>query len=398
MRRAGAPILVAASVVIRGADHEMSLGRPVAIFLPTLSGGGVERNMLRAVRALVNRGVDVEIVLARATGELLPKIPTGIPIVNLGVRLGHGGLLLAAWPLAEYLRRRRPSALWSHMTEANIVAVAARRLAGVRTWLVLSERNTLGARVGRDLRRRALPMLARALYPRADRIHAVSHGVKEDLARVAHLPAERIQVIYNPIVSEELFHQAEEPLAHPWFAPSAPPVILGVGRLVPQKGFSVLLDAFRLVRQMEVDARLVILGEGPERERLQWKAEATGVANYVLMPGFVHNPFQWMRRASVVVLSSVYEGFGNVVVEAMALGTPVVSTDCPSGPREILEDGRWGELVPVGDPDAMAQAIVRALTQRDTRRLEGARHRAMQFSVGNIVNQYLELLLPPLGV
>ena len=371
---------------------------PVAMFLPTLGCGGVERNVLRTVRGLVSRGVSVELVLARAAGELLPEIPPGVDVINLGVPLGHGGLLLAVWPLATYLRRRRPIALWAHMTEANIVAVMARRLARVETWLILSEHASLGARVGRDLRRRALPMLARALYPHADRIHAVSHGVAQDLGRVACLCQDRIQVIYNPIVAETLFRQAEEPLEHPWFAPGAPPVVLGVGRLVPEKAFSVLLDAFRIVREMDVDARLVILGEGPERKQLESKAEALGLANHVLFPGFVANPFQWMRRAGVLVLSSMYEGFGNVVVEAMALGTPVVSTDCPGGPREILEGGRWGELVPVGDSRVMAEAIVRTLTHRAASRLEGARRRAMEFSVENIVDQYLQSLLPRLDV
>ncbi|MCA1995460.1 MAG: glycosyltransferase, partial [Coleofasciculus sp. S288] len=192
-------------------------------------------------------------------------------------------------------------------------------------------------------------------------IVAVSQGVATDLARTASLPLERIQVIYNPVVTPELLTRAKEPLDHPWFNPGEPPVILGVGRLVEQKDFSTLIRAFNQVRQIQ-PARLMILGSGREKSRLKALVQELGLEDDVAMPGFVQNPYAYMARSAVFVLSSAWEGFGNVIVEAMAVGTPVVSTDCQSGPAEILDDGKYGSLVPVGDSKAIAEAILSVLS------------------------------------
>ncbi|NLO89188.1 MAG: glycosyltransferase, partial [Clostridia bacterium] len=185
---------------------------------------------------------------------------------------------------------------------------------------------------------------------------AVSQGVADDLVKTTGLMRELIKVIYNPIVTPELLEKAKESIGHPWFKPGQPPVILSAGRLTAAKDFPTLIHAFARVRAERL-ARLMILGEGEERPNLESLVRELGLESDVSMPEFVENPYAYMARAAVFVLSSAWEGFGNVLVEAMAVGTPVVSTDCPSGPAEILEGGKWGKLVPVGDVEKLAKAL-----------------------------------------
>jgi glycosyltransferase involved in cell wall biosynthesis len=232
-----------------------------------------------------------------------------------------------------------------------------------------------------------IPLLVRAFYPKADKIICVSNGVAQELINKYHLPKSKIQVIYNPVVAQDMFKKAEEPLDHPWFQPGQPPIILGVGRLTAQKDFETLIKAFALVRN-KTETRLMILGEGPERTKLEQFVKQLGLENDVSMPGFVDNPYKYMKRSSVFVLSSRWEGLPTVLVEALALGLPVVSTDCPSGPAEILENGKWGRLVPVGAPKALADAILAAMNDERGKGVE----RAKEFSLDKIVNQYVALI------
>ncbi|HYQ90484.1 MAG TPA: glycosyltransferase, partial [Candidatus Competibacteraceae bacterium] len=284
-----------------------------------------------------------------------------------------------------------------------IVAVLARRLAGVTTRLVISERTHLSTNLAhsgggtRDWRRRYLSPLMRHTYLQADAIIAVSDGVADDLAAHIDIPRQTITRIYNPTFFPELPERAKEAVEHPWFAPGAPPVVLSVGRLGRQKDFSTLLCAFARVRSTR-PLRLMILGEasdpdeqGDRLAKLTALADELGItADFVLL-GFVPNPFAYMARSAVLVLSSVHEGFPNVLVEAMACGCPVVSTDCPSGPAEILDNGRFGPLVPVGDEVAMAQAIVAVLDCPPAKvRL---RARAALFSFEQAIDNYEAVLL-----
>jgi glycosyltransferase involved in cell wall biosynthesis len=203
------------------------------------------------------------------------------------------------------------------------------------------------------------------------------------------LPRERIDAIHNPVVTPELAARAAALLDDPWFQPGEPPVIIGVGRLAVQKDFGTLLRAFARVRSRR-PARLVVLGEGDQRPRLERLAEELGVAADVRFPGFVDNPLAYMRRAAVFALSSIYEGLGNVVVEALACGCPVVSTDCPGGPAEILGHGRFGRLVPVGDSDAFGDALLAVLD--DPRESSPLLARARDFSASVIADRYLDVL------
>jgi glycosyltransferase involved in cell wall biosynthesis len=294
--------------------------------------------------------------------------------------------------LATYLRTAAPTALISAFPFENLLATAARRLAGGRTRVIVTERNTTtrSTRAGVKWKRRFLGPLLRRQYATADAVVAVSSGVADALAKATGLPRERIAVVHNPVVDSTLEAMATESVAHPWLAASEPPVVLGVGRLVEQKGFATLIRAVAEASRTR-QLRLIILGSGSEatRRSLLELADGLGCGDAVELPGFMHNPFAWMARADVFVLSSLHEGLPAVLIQALACGCPVVSTDCPSGPSEILEGGRYGRLVPVGDHQAMAAAILSTLAAPDDRLARISR--AATFSVERAARAYLQL-------
>jgi glycosyltransferase involved in cell wall biosynthesis len=240
------------------------------------------------------------------------------------------------------------------------------------------------------LRGRVATAWAGRFYRGADGVVAVSDGVADDFANVTGFQRSCIRTIYNPVLTPDLSVAAEAAVEDPWLDGDEPPVVLGVGRLTTQKDFPTLLHAFARVRSQRL-ARLLILGEGDKRSELEALARNLGLAGEVRFPGYVDNPFAYMRRCAVFVLSSAYEGLPNSLIEAMACGAPVVSTDCPSGPAEILEGGRYGCLVPIGDAEAMASAILTIL--QDAPDTAGTRRRAEMFSVEASSAQYLSLLL-----
>lgn len=358
---------------------------PLAVFLPSLHGGGAERVMTKLAACLAAEGERVDLVLARAEGPYLDEIPPTVRLVDLAA----SRVLTSLSPLVRYLRRERPWALISSQGHINVVALLARRLAGVATRVVVTEHNVApGHSV--PLRARLFGgLLARHFYPSAHAVVAVSSGVADHAAAALHLPREQIEVIYNPVVTPELERQARESVCNSWFEAAAPPVV-AVGRLTPQKDFPTLIRAFRqLVDQRH--ARLMILGEGPERARLEALVEEQQLADTVALPGFIVNPYPYMRQAAAFVLSSAWEGLPSVLIEAMACGCPVISTDCRSGPREILEDGRWGRLVPVGDATALAQAIGEVLDAPPPAVPSAALAR---FTSATAIRQYRNLLQP----
>ena len=290
-----------------------------------------------------------------AAGRSIPPRPVR---PDPRVRPARPAVAASLAPLAGYLRRQPPSAMLSALPHANVTAILARGLSASRsTRLVLSEHPaaSLVAQTQSGIVPFS-PYFMRQLYPRASAVVAVSDGVTEDLAHFLGLDRARITRIYNPIFLPASVARAEGVTPHPWFEPGQPPVLIGAGRLTAQKDFETLMRAFALVRSVR-SARLLILGQGEQRPQLLALADRLGVGADVALPGFVADLYTYLERASVFVLSSRWEGFGNVLVEAMACGIPVVSTDCPSGPREILEGGRHGLLVPVADPPALARAI-----------------------------------------
>jgi glycosyltransferase involved in cell wall biosynthesis len=336
----------------------MSANGTIAFFLPSLCGGGAERVIVNLVQGITERGIPVDLVLVAADGALLDQVPPAVRLVDLRAPRAIRSLA----PLAGYLRRERPRVLVSSMGHANLIALWAARLAGGGTPVVVTEHNTLSQETQhqRRLVGRLWPHLLRTFYPWANAVVAVSHGAADDLARTSGLPRDRVEVVYNPVITPTMMALARQAPDHAWFAPGQPPVILGVGRLTRQKDFSTLVLAFAEVRRRRT-ARLIILGEGEERPALEAMVRELGLAQDVALPGFRDNAVAYMAGSEVFVLSSAWEGLPTVLIEALAAGARVVSTDCPSGPREILQEGRLGGLVPVGDRAALAAAILEAL-------------------------------------
>jgi len=287
----------------------------------------------------------------------------------------------------KYMRDGRPDVIFSSHGAANWRILTARRRTELSTVVIpwihgpnAFKKNTRSlARYGRH---------RRALYHEADKFIAVSRGVAEETAADLELPMDKIAVIYNPVIDSNLDIQAIQPPDHPWFHSIDIPILLAVGRCTAQKDFATLLRAFARLREQR-DARLVILGDGKLKKDLVALAHQLNIDAWVSFPGFVSNPYSFMRYASLFVLSSVLEGLPTVLIEAMACGCPVVSTDCVSGPNEILEGGRWGPLVPVGDDEALAKAMLVVLNNP----IEAAalRQRAAYFTVERAADKYQQI-------
>ena len=358
----------------------------VALFLGTLGGGGAERVMLDIGRSLARRGVTVDLVVIRAEGPYLEIVPREVRLVDLDSRRAATCLV----KLLRYLGRERPKTLFATMETAVLVALIAKMSFARGVRVVVRQANTFSITFAHaKFKDRVIMGMVKLLMPLADAVVANSNGAAGDLGRRVPRVSKRVRVVPNPVVTPELAEQAALPVEHPWFGDTGVPVILSAGRLVPLKDHATLLRAFARVVSSQ-PARLVILGEGPERGNLLRLVEELGIAEQVDLSGFRVNPFAYMSKARLMVHSSKYEGFPNVLVQAMACGTPVVSTDCDHGPREILEGGKWGRLVPVGDAEAMAEAIVETL--RDPVEPEVLVSRASVYSAEASVDRYMEVL------
>jgi glycosyltransferase involved in cell wall biosynthesis len=295
---------------------------------------------------------------------------------------------MALLPLRNYIRRAQPDVILSAMNYANVVALWAKRFSRVKTLLVVSEHSTFSAAMQAppNLRTRlALPTLMRLSYPLADEIVAVSRGVADDLVKHCGIPKERISVIHNPIRFDDILEKANDPVDHPWYRPGMSPVLLSVGRLHRAKDYPNLLRAFSIVRK-KANVRLIILGEGKERSHLNTLTRHLNIEQDVDMPGFQKNPYNFMASSKVFVLSSKFESFSNVLLEAIACGCPVVSTDCPHGPKEIFEMTGVGRLVPVAHPELLADAILEALQEGEKKQPN-----LKAFRLEKIVKQYMKV-------
>ncbi len=330
----------------------------IALFASFSGTGGVERMLVHLIQGFLEQERSVELLLVRQDSPYLAQLPKAVRRIPLGTQHTWP----AVPPLAAYLRQRQPRVLLAVKDRAGRAALFARRLAGTNTPIVLRLGTHLStamaqrSRIERRLRYGAI----RRTYPKLNRIIAVSQGVAADTAAIAGLPLEAIAVIPNPVITPNLYRRAAEPCFHPWFRPGGPPVILGAGRLQRQKDFGTLIRAFARVRQKR-PCRLVILGEGGERPKLETLVRELGLSNQVDLPGFQENPYPFFAAARLFVLSSAWEGSPNVLTEAMALGTPVVATNCPSGPAELLAGGQLAPLVAVGDVVNLARAMEHTL-------------------------------------
>jgi glycosyltransferase involved in cell wall biosynthesis len=353
-----------------------------------LNAGGAEQVAVRLATEMFRTGYEPIIVLVNSavcpSGDLSRLLPCGIEVVDLRSRRTATSLI----GLARLLRRRRPSAMISFLSQPNLVAVCARLLAQVDTTTIVSQRNSLSLELPNNWIERGAHRL---LAPMADLVVAVSKGVAEDLLSCAGYRRQWIEVIPNPVVGHDLTELAAAEAEHPFFN-SEIPVFVGVGRLVAEKDFATLLRAFQHLRQKRA-ARLALIGDGPLRQSLEHAAATLGVRENVAFLGFRMNPYPFIKRAAALVLSSRHEGFGNVLVEALALGTPVLSAACPHDPAEILDNGRFGVLVPVGDPEAMASGMEQMLDNPTPKEL--CLERAGYFTISRITRRYLDLIERP---
>jgi glycosyltransferase involved in cell wall biosynthesis len=360
----------------------------IGVFVSFSGTGGVERMILNLCEGLAARGCRVDLLQVKAHSQHLGQLPSMVHVRKLNAE--HTLSSLPA--LVRYLKTEHPDALLAAKNRANQVAVLAKKASGVPTRVVVRMGTTVSAALAGKNRWRKLfwylPM--RLIYRNADAVVAVSQGVARDMARITGLPASGIQIIPNPVITPRIFRLARVPVPHTWLVKGGEPVIVGIGRLTRQKDFPTLIRALAGVRR-KLPCRLIILGEGKDRGSLEHLAKRLSLSEQIAMPGFVENPYAYLKRAALFVLSSAWEGSPNALTEALALGVPVVATDCPSGPREILKDGAIGRLVPVGDPDALAAAMLATLSApADETLLKSAVH---QYTVEFSSRRYMDLLL-----
>lgn len=364
------------------------MSQHVHIYLPSLDGGGAERVFVRLANYYANAGLTTRLCVNTATGRLRTIISNKVDLVDFEKRKSREAYIA----LKDYLKKERPSSLLCALTVNNLTALAARAGARVSTRLVISERNNLSSNLKRwPLHKQmAIRLGVRALYTKADAITAVSSGVADDLSKLSGVNRGNISVIYNPTPDrEEITAAKASPVPHPWFAENIP-VIVAMGRLVPQKGYHTLIEAFAALRSSR-NARLIILGEGPQLPELIVRAESAGVADDICFQGFVMNRLDYLARSSVYVLSSDREGFPNALLEALSCGIPVVSTDCDgNGPREILSQPLPKALVPVGDVNRLAAAINEQLSSPPSRETLDAI--ANPLTMDHAASRYLALL------
>lgn len=378
----------------------------VTFIIPSLEAGGIERNVVNLAKGLLARGTHVTLMVARANPEFYRQLPPQVLVDHLhpprgiwwltwplGLVSPRLRLSVATFgPLLRYLRRQKPTAILSF--QSHFFTAVALVLLRQRPRFVIREGLSLSADMAsKGAAGRVIVLVKRWTYRRAYRVVANSYGSVADLQRTLGLGPERVAVVYNPTNEGRIIDESRAPLDHSWFSQGEPPVVLGVGRLTAQKDFATLIRAFAIVRQ-QIPARLVILGEGPERAMLEQLVLDLGLAQDVDMPGFMESPYPFMARASVFVLSSLYEGLPNVLIEALAIGTPSVSTDCPSGPQEILEGGKYGPLVTMGDHEAVAQAVAELLMDRAKAQafVDASRASLLRFTPEAVLDAWVEVL------
>jgi exopolysaccharide biosynthesis WecB/TagA/CpsF family protein len=367
-----------------GAEHVMS----VAIYLHDLSGGGVERQSLIIAEELRREGVDVTLVLHRLGGQLLDQVPAGLRIVNLN----SPRTLLDIPRLGRFLRTEHPDILLSNLDLNNVAALLAKGLSFSRTKVVICQHNPISSSfvAGQNWLYRCVPLCYRMLSPLISRAVAVSAGVAEELEELARLPRNRILTINNPVVGSDFQARSQEILDHPWFHEPRKPVFVTAGRLVPLKDHEMMLRALAIHRK-RFDSRLMVLGIGPLQQALSDLVVQLGLTTSVDFLGFRCNVLPFFRQADGFLLTSRCEGFGNVIVEALGCGTPVISVRCDHGPAEILDNGRYGVLVESRDPQAMSDAMDHVATLRERFPVELLRRRATDFSYAVCASRYMAM-------
>lgn len=367
------------------------------IIIPSLGGGGAERVVINLLKGLDMNEFLVTLVVYES--DFAYPLPDTVDVAVLDIHSGGNILTFIKnfvnkiISIARFIKKNRPDIVFSLISSTNVTVVLARWLSGIPCNLILSERSHPSETLKNSYYDRTTAYLMKHTYPKVEKIIAVSEEIQQDLIRNFNVPPGKVKVIYNPVDIREIETLSHEEVDHIWFRDKLP-IIVSVGRLTRQKGYSYLIKAFSIVRK-SVPCRLLLIGEGEEREELTDIAKSSGIENYVEFIGFQKNPYKYMARSSVFVLSSVYEGLPNVILEAMVLGLPVVATNCPSGPAEIIEDRKNGLLVPVRDEKALADVIVEVLTNDELRSelSRAAKMRAQSFALDRVIEQYRGVFL-----
>ncbi|MBI2644494.1 MAG: glycosyltransferase [Candidatus Wildermuthbacteria bacterium] len=371
----------------------MALKIRVTFFLSTLEFGGAERITINLIQNLHPDFFDIVLLVKKRTGDFQKEIPSYAKILDLH----SANPCIVFWKLVRYFRSQQPDIFISHFTYTNLLATGAKICAQAKTKLILTEHTPFSQTVvdARSLFRKILarwvtPSIMKMLYPKADMVVCVSQGVAQDLKRLLAPKACSQQVIYSPIVGNSILQFAQEEVSHPWFQDvKSIPIVLSVGRMIRAKDYPTLLKAFQMLRKKR-SVRLILIGEGPERKKLEHLARELDISKDTAFAGFQRNPYAYMKRSTLFVLSSIREGFPTALVEAMACGVPVVSTDCNTGPREIIRHGENGFLVSVKDAQGLAGALEILLnsTSLQSQFSIRGRERAQDFSIEKSMKSY----------
>jgi glycosyltransferase involved in cell wall biosynthesis len=363
----------------------MTKPKRICIFPDRLDNGGVGRYAINLAEALVAQGAQVDLFVTATTGELFPQRPKEARLF-----IGGGSTKRSIIPFYKYLQAEQPDLLITANAYIDVVGIVTSFLARVPTKQAVTIHTARSAddMSGKKRLKQIYEYLCRWFYPQADYIVAVSNAVAQDTTNYFNIK-KPIKVIYNPVVTPSLYVKSEATAEHLFFKKKDSPVLLAIGRMTPQKDFATLLHAFAEVRE-HTPVKLLILGEGEDRPMLETLARDLGLGDDLSMPGFVDNPYPYIKHADVLVSSSAWEGLPTVMIEALALGTPVVATDCPGGSREILQDGEYGQLVEMRNPLALANAVMATLTTpSDKAKLI---ERGQVFSMKASAKGYLNLL------
>lgn len=362
-------------------------GPLLSFFIPDLTVGGAEQVTVSIVNGLAARGYNIELVLSRFDGELRSALSADVSVVVLRPsKTSVAGVAAHLPALAAYVRRHSPAGLFPHLSHPSSVALLVKRLLDTETAVIPTHHSAFGQSAVENVKDRIDQWLVPRLYPTSDRLIAVSEGVADSLSERTPVGGDDITVLHNPIDVESVRERARDPVDDEWLADPAVDVVLFVGRHADQKNLETWLRAFERISEQNPDARGIVAGKGPERSKLAEMVERRGLGDRIALPGYVDNPYRYMAEADVFMLSSRYEGLPTVLIESLAVGCPVVSTDCPSGPRTILQGGEYGRLVPVGDDRCLADAALETLSEPpDADRL---RARADDFSHESVFDEY----------
>jgi len=362
--------------------------RYISFFLYSLRGGGIPRVMTNLANEFAERGLDVDFVLGEAAGPYLSNLSQKVNVVELGASRA----LRCIRGLSCYLTREQPEILLSANTHLNLVALLAHKYSRVSTRLVITEHAEY-YQAQKNRRRKyhilsqIIPFLIALEYPWADQVVGVSESVTDSLIDRFKFRGDLLSTIWNPVISEEFQNMVNQPVSHPWFEDKETHIVVSIGRKKKKKNYPLLLESIAEVKK-NLPIRLLILGEGEDRVMLEALRKRLNLTEEVQFLGFVENPFPYLKHADLFVLTSLWEGLPTVLIEALAVGTPVVVTDSPGGSREIIEMAGTGRLVPVDDRKALVQSILEELTEDDTEEIETA---LAPFTTTSSADLYLEL-------